>query len=228
MSDQTALFDEGRDPDEVIPQKKGFTGKSLGGRPKGAVSNTTKWVRRFLQPHKQALLEAGVAQALAGDTNALRLLYAYAFGLPRPAPTGIDDLPPMSTPDELRRAMHVFIERAAVGEIPADEAQSFVHMAHEILVALSIDPVTSRTPVIESQTGRDLLAERLARAIEARKQLAAGAGTNGNGHGAPNSHGDYSAAEGGPEPAIANEPEVEEDAELSRFARIMTAKEDQE
>lgn len=105
------------------------------GRPKGARNKTTRAVEALLNGQHEALTQAAITKALAGDTTALRLC------LDRIAPARKDSpvtfaLPPIKSAADTVAASSALLDAVAEGEVTPDEAGRVMALltAHRSLV----------------------------------------------------------------------------------------------
>ena len=80
------------------------------------------------------------------------------------------DLPPLRTPNEVRAAMHLLLDRVAAGEIPAEDAATLTSMMRDTLQAHQIQALSPVTVNIDArgQDARQALTERLAKMVGQR------------------------------------------------------------
>jgi hypothetical protein len=144
------------------------------GRPKGAPNLKHEVFKKLAYHHAVDLTERLIAEALAGDMYAMRIIMDRIWPRPRTAPIQLKDLPATQTPEDIRRAMHQMLQKVAAGEITAEDGAAVVGIMQDIIRAYSIDALTGGASItVQTSDSRGILAERLARAIEARKQIEA-------------------------------------------------------
>src|SRR5262245_53633298 len=105
-----------------------------------------------------------------GDMAAAKIILDRIWPKPRTAPMTCE-LPPTSTPAEVRAAMLEVIQRVSRGEITSDDGAAMVSMMRDILDAHSIKTLSPESDN-QSLAGdvKQLFQERLTRIIEARAE----------------------------------------------------------
>jgi hypothetical protein len=142
------------------------------GRPRGARNVKQRVLERAVRSEVLPIIQKVCEQAKAGDTYAARLILDRVWPRPRMAATLID-LPETRTPGELRAAMHGLLARVTRGEIPPDEGAAIVAIMRDVLDSHRIQTFDVGPAVdVRAANARELLTERLARAIEERNRLA--------------------------------------------------------
>lgn len=140
------------------------------GRPKGATNLKHRTLERAARSEALPIILKLCQLAKEGDVLAARVILDRVWPKPRGSPINVD-LPPLRTPAEVRAAMHLLLDRVAAGEIAPDDAAALTSMMRDTLQAHNIQTLSPVTVNIDARSAdaRQVLAERLSKAIEQRR-----------------------------------------------------------
>src|SRR5882672_12388418 len=147
-------------------------GENRGGRPR----NTTRFRTLEAMARKDAprIVQTLINQAISGDVLAARLILDRVWPRPRTAPIDIQ-LPATANPAQLREAMHKVLAQVAAGDVDPAQGAAFVQIMREVLEAHRIQTFDATSNEIRTVDYRQQLTDKLLKAIEERKRLAAAA-----------------------------------------------------
>jgi hypothetical protein len=155
---------------EVLPPLKDEAPNGGNGRPRGARNLKHRTLERAARSHSLPIVMKMIEQALEGDTIAAKIILDRTWPRPRMMPLELR-LPETKTPAELRAAMHDLLAKIASGTIAPDQGAAFMSVMRDVLESHRIQTFDPSTAVaVETTNARNLLADKLAKAIEARKR----------------------------------------------------------
>lgn len=166
---------------EILPPDDGngrHAPNNGNGRPKGARNLKHKTLERVARSQSVPIVQKLCQQALEGDVLAARVILDRIWPRPKSAPIAVD-LAPTRTPAELRAAMHNLLADVASGRIAPDDGQALVAIMRDVLESHRVQVFDAVGSIeVENTNARELLEQRLARAIEERSRQAAAAGAD--------------------------------------------------
>lgn len=127
------------EPDNAGRKQDGTFASGVSGNPagcrKGSRHRVTQAVEALLEGEHEALTRKAIAQALEGDTVALRLCLDRIAPARKDVPVAFD-LPPIKTAADTVSASAKLLEAVAVGDVTPDEAGRVMALltAHKSLV----------------------------------------------------------------------------------------------
>ena len=131
------------------PFVKGKSGNPAG-RPKGALSRTTRLAAALLEGEAEALARKAVALALGGDVTALRVCLERLIPPARERALMVS-LPAVATAADLPTAVARVIDLVATGEITPGEGSKLVELLDGWRSALEMSEIEARLVALEGR-----------------------------------------------------------------------------
>lgn len=131
------------------PFAKGVSGNPAG-RPKGALSRSTRVAAAFLQGEAEALARKAVELALAGDVTALRVCLERLIPPARERPIEAK-LPPVVKAADLPAAVGRVVELVCAGETTPSEGTKLAELLGGWRAALELSEIESRLAALQGR-----------------------------------------------------------------------------
>ena len=124
------------------------------GRPPGALNRTTLTLRAIMAEQAEAVVETLIAQGLAGDVQACRVIIERIVPVCREAPVdeGAVVLPELSAAN-LPAAVAAVVQAVASGSITPGQGEKLVAMLQGFAKAVELQEIEQRIAALEGQGG---------------------------------------------------------------------------
>ena len=126
-------------------------GPGNAGKPRGARHKVTRAVEALLDGQAEALTQAAIQAALAGDMTALRICMDR-ISPARKEPVVSFELPAITSPADIPAAQTAILQAVAAGELTPGEGSALVSMAGGIRQSFELADVESRLAALEAKS----------------------------------------------------------------------------
>jgi hypothetical protein len=142
LADPPLLYQKPLPPEQPLPpegrDERGRFAAGNPGKPPGTRNRTTIAIEALMEGQWDALTKTAIAQALRGDTGALRLILDRIAPVRRGSAVEIPEFPKLETVADVPKAHAALVAAVAAGLLSADEAAPISGLLTAYITAVDI------------------------------------------------------------------------------------------